>query len=164
MKKRVRTSPIWTTHTDEEFINLFHSCETLTELLTQFGLEFKGGNGKTLRSRCEALGLDYDKKAYNGRHVVGVSKWSLPYEQLFCENSQAPRHSVKRVILRDKLLLNKCAICGIPPEWNGRPLTLILDHINGVSNDNRLENLRLVCGNCNSQLDSHAGKQKRIRA
>lgn len=47
-----------------------------------------------------------------------------------------------------------CATCGIS-EWRGRRLTLHLDHINGINNDNRRENLRLLCPNCHSQTDTY---------
>ena len=49
------------------------------------------------------------------------------------------------------LLINKCAICGLASKWQNKKLVLILDHINGINNDNRQENLRLLCPNCNSQ-------------
>jgi hypothetical protein len=39
-------------------------------------------------------------------------------------------------------------------------MSIILDHINGVHNDNRIENLRIVCPNCNATLDTHCGKNK----
>ena len=45
-------------------------------------------------------------------------------------------------------------------DWLGKPLVLQLDHINGVFNDNRIENLRLVCPNCHSQFTTFAGKNK----
>jgi len=45
-------------------------------------------------------------------------------------------------------------------EWNGKKMSLILDHINGVWNDDRIENLRIVCPNCNAYLDTHCGKNK----
>lgn len=45
-------------------------------------------------------------------------------------------------------------------EWNGKKLNLILDHINGVSGDNRPKNLRLLCPNCNSQQSTHGGGNK----
>ena len=45
-------------------------------------------------------------------------------------------------------------------EWNGKPVTLILDHTNGVNSDNRVHNLRLLCPNCNSQLRTHGGGNK----
>lgn len=52
----------------------------------------------------------------------------------------------------------KCACCGNTGEWNGRPLVLQLDHINGDNCDNRLENLRFLCPNCHSQTDTFAGR------
>jgi len=48
-------------------------------------------------------------------------------------------------------LENKCAVCGLLPEWRGKELILVLDYINGDQHDNRIENLRLLCPNCNSQ-------------
>ena len=48
----------------------------------------------------------------------------------------------------------KCSICGQEPFWNGKELSLTLDHINGDNHDDRLENLRWVCPNCNSQLET----------
>ena len=39
---------------------------------------------------------------------------------------------------------------------------LILDHINGVRDDNRLENLRIVCPNCAATLDTHCGRKNRL--
>jgi 5-methylcytosine-specific restriction endonuclease McrA len=48
--------------------------------------------------------------------------------------------------------------------WNGIPLVLVLDHINGKNNDNRQNNLRLLCPNCNSQQSTFAGKNKKKMA
>jgi len=57
-------------------------------------------------------------------------------------------------------LLN-CECCKIGPEWMGKPMPLILDHINGVNNDNRLENLRFVCSNCDTQLETYKSKNRK---
>ena len=54
-------------------------------------------------------------------------------------------------------VLEVCVECGIGPEWNGKKLTLQLEHINGIYNDNRLENLIILCPNCHSQTETYAG-------
>ena len=67
---------------------------------------------------------------------------------------------MKKRIIDNNLLEYKCECCGLEPFWNGKPLLMVLDHINGKNNDNRLENLRFVCSNCDSQLDTY---KKRVR-
>ncbi len=49
-------------------------------------------------------------------------------------------------------------MCGQGEIWFGKKISLILDHINGINNDNRLINLRIVCPNCAASLDTHCGK------
>lgn len=52
---------------------------------------------------------------------------------------------------------NCCAICSLD-KWLGKDIPLVLDHINGHSEDNSPENLRLVCGNCDMQLPTYKAK------
>ena len=67
-------------------------------------------------------------------------------------------HYVRRYLAGEQG--GRCAICGGPPSWNGAPLTLVLDHIDGDSENNRRENLRLVCPNCDSQLPTYKSRNK----
>ena len=53
-----------------------------------------------------------------------------------------------------------CAICGMPQEWNNKPLVFILDHIDGHASNNKRDNLRCICPNCDSQLDTYKSKNK----
>lgn len=58
-----------------------------------------------------------------------------------------------------KLVGYKCSICGIA-EWNGKPITLEVEHISGDSGDNSKENVCLICPNCHSQTDTFKGRNK----
>lgn len=55
---------------------------------------------------------------------------------------------------------NRCSICRIESEWNGKSLVMILDHIDGNAENNDLSNLRLVCPNCDSQLDTFKSRNR----
>lgn len=77
---------------------------------------------------------------------------------VFCEGSTASQATLRRWYIKGEYTPYKCAICGQEPIWNGKPLTLTLDHINGVNTDDRLENLRWVCPNCDRQLDTFGSK------
>jgi hypothetical protein len=52
---------------------------------------------------------------------------------------------------------NKCEVCGIT-QHNGKPITFQIDHINGDRNDNRFENLKIICPNCHSQTETYGIK------
>ena len=74
------------------------------------------------------------------------------------------RGSVKKRLLEAGILENRCSACGLN-EWRGKPLSIQIDHANGIRNDNRLENLRMLCPNCHSQTETFGGRNlKRQRA
>ena len=55
---------------------------------------------------------------------------------------------------------DKCIICGLKQIWNGKKIVFVLDHIDGNHENNNRKNLRLVCPNCDSQLDTYKSKNK----
>jgi len=79
---------------------------------------------------------------------------------VFVADSSYPRHRLKDRILKQGLIRYECVCCGLGPEWQGKPMPLILDHINGKNNDNRLRNLRFVCSNCDTQLPTYKSKNR----
>lgn len=78
--------------------------------------------------------------------------------EVFVENSNYARHNLKARIRKQNLIPYACAICSIGPIWLGKEMPLILDHINGINNDNRIVNLRFVCSNCDSQLPTYKSR------
>lgn len=93
-------------------------------------------------------------------HLSGTKRPNMPkipLENLLTENSTHDIKYVKSRLLRENILPYECNICKID-SWLDAPLSLHIDHINGINTDNRLENLRLLCPNCHSQTDTYCGR------
>jgi transposase len=119
-------------------------------------------NYRMVRRGIKKLGLSTDHWRPNQPPQPGTT---IPWEEVLIEGSPYTMNgSRKRRLIRQGLLENRCAVCGRLPEWEGNPLSLILDHINGIRNDHRLGNLRLVCPNCDSQLATFCGRNKRRKS
>lgn len=82
----------------------------------------------------------------------------IPLELILVEHSTYHRRSLKKRLIQEGLILERCNECGLEPVWNNKSLTLQLDHINGVKDDNRLNNLQLLCPNCHSQTQTFGGR------
>ena len=80
-------------------------------------------------------------------------------DEMLIENGvELSNSSIKKRLLRENRLENRCYICGLGTEWNNKPLTIQLDHINGNAKDWRIENLRMLCPNCHTQTDTFCGR------
>jgi transposase-like protein len=84
---------------------------------------------------------------------------AMPVEKLIA--GRRNRSHLKRRLVRLGLLADACHECGIS-VWRGKPLSLCLHHVNGINDDNRLENLALLCPNCHSQTENFAGRNRRV--
>jgi len=164
MKKR--TSPIWDIPKIEleEVVKISNS---LSIILSNCGLSNNGGGRyKVLQKRLIEDNIDYSHiklglDSNSGRKFVSTDK--IDFSEILIENSTYDRAGLKRRLLCDGLLINKCYICNQLPEWNGKPLTLQIDHINGINNDNRIENLRILCPHCHTQTSTFAGRNLKRR-
>ncbi len=87
---------------------------------------------------------------------------ALPIERFLVNGSNASRQNVKRRLIAAGLKGEACEVCGLS-RWRDQPLSLELHHRNGVRDDNRLENLQILCPNCHSQTQSWGGRNRGIR-
>lgn len=126
----------------------------MKEVISKLGYKTSNGsNSSTVKKRIE-------KYKISTEHFQYVNPINRTYENVFCINSTATQATLRRwfsSISDDSI----CSICGQNKEWNGKPLTMTLDHINGHNHDNRIENLRWVCPNCASQLPTFAGRNNK---
>ena len=145
-------------YTNEEFENIAKQSNSWKDFSRNLGYNSNSGDLKRqLQKRVEDLNIDVS-------HFKTVSPKAIERneENIFIENSTADQSVLRRWYKKGSYSDYKCSICDLEPFWNGKPLTLILDHINGNNKDDRLENLRWVCPNCNMQLPTTNRKKNII--
>jgi len=138
---------------ENQFRNLVSRSTSVKQVLRYFGLGPNGGNRDTVKKRIESLGIDCSHFSSKKSKILVI-----PLEDVLVKDSGYSRSNLKRRLLKLGVLKNKCSVCGLGSDWNNKPITMRLDHVNGVRDDNRIENLRMVCPNCDSQLETFSGR------
>jgi hypothetical protein len=134
---------------------------TYKECLLKLDIRAAGNNSKTLKKYIKLYNIDNSHFNPNYFNIVmHVKSKKIDLENILVENSSYSRSHLKERLFDLNILENKCCLCGQDENWNDMKISLILDHINGVFNDNRIENLRIVCPNCNAGLDTHCRGSK----
>ena len=161
---RNKRSLIWKVE-KEILAEIVKNSTSITEILNSLGFQNKGRNYETLKSRLTFESIDFSHIPLGFNNNLGrkfpEGLKEIPLSEILVENSNYNRFNLKKRLIKQKLLLEVCSSCGLGNVWNGKAISLQLDHINGISNDNRLENLRILCPNCHSQTDNFAGKSRR---
>ncbi len=157
-------------YTKELLEPIVKESKTLSQVLRQLGLKNTGGNYRHIQGRIRLNNIDTNhftgqswakgQTAATSEAVAKSAKRSrYTNEQVFCQNSPV----VGGCKLKDRLLKlgweQKCTIpeCGLT-NWLGNDIVLHIDHINGIANDNRFENLRFICPNCHQQTKTWGNK------
>lgn len=157
---------------DKEWLEeLCKDSYSLSEVVRRAGRK-GGGSQATIKKKIEEFDIDIshftgqtwnkgktmqtDERIRNA--VLNHEKYS--YEEIFIENSPVTQKVLIGYIKRHNLLEYKCDNCGCNGEWQGGTISLELDHINGINNDNRMENLRYLCPNCHALTDTYKGRNK----
>lgn len=134
-----------------------NESESFREFLLKIGSSSNGtGSYKSIKNQLVKLGVEIPKFNYENKSEV---RKRLNDDEVFIENSTYSRQHLKDRIIKSELIDYKCEVCGNEGEWNGKKLSLHLEHKNGTNDDNRLQNLTFLCPNCHSQTDTYAGKK-----
>ena len=120
-----------------------------------------GSNYRLVKREVSHLGLDTSH--WKGQaHGLTICSHKKPLSHYLKKDGPKIGARIKKRLIREGILEDQCKLCERPPIWEGKPLVLRLDHINGVRNDNRVVNLRLLCPNCDSQTSTYCGRNRKI--
>ncbi len=150
-----------------------HACSSIF-MGNQRRSQITAEQGKELiRLYKEGLGIDKCSKILSlpkatcygfirEQKLLRPENFAQPIEEILIEsNKVSKRGLVKYRLIKAGILKNECQKCGLKDEWQGQSLVLILDHINGRRFDYRLQNLRLLCPNCNSQTETFCSRNNK---
>lgn len=116
-------------------------------------------NFKRMRRLCNDNNIAFSHFNIKKTFRRGKKQWRN--EDIYCEKSLYPRHYLRRKIIADKILNYCCNSCGNEGTWNGKKLILEVEHINGINDDNRKQNLSFLCPNCHSQTPTYRNSKNR---
>ena len=125
---------------EREFINTINNSYYLKDVVKKMGCSLNNKTIKKIKMKMDELNININDFS---------SSKDIPLET---NNIKKNNKEIKRQLLEKNLIENKCQSCKIGDMWNGRLLSLKLDYNNGNSNDKNLDNMRLLCPNCFTQI------------
>jgi hypothetical protein len=144
----------------QAFQDLVSSCKSKGDLVNALKLSVSGSSYNIVQELIETWGIDTSSlqgRAWNrGKHLP--KKYTT--EDLLSNKQYMHTSALKKRLLKEGILENTCSLCDMKNEWNGKPIVLHLDHIDGDRFNNKLSNLRIICPNCHSQTETYCSRNR----
>ena len=147
--------------TPETIKLLVETSKSIGDICKKLGYAITGYNCNRIKEIIANEGLEMKPV---DKCLCGNSR--IPLNEILVDNSKYNNnYRLKIRLIKENMLEYKCSgkNCVNIGIWLGKPLSLQLDHINGINNDNRIDNLRIICPNCNAGLETFSGKNIKKR-
>lgn len=149
-----KCSPIWSIP-EQDLRNAISTSETFKEAAAKLGIALYATRYKTFKNKIESHNIDVTHILNRPKNYT-LGKFDLvAFENHLTLNSKINLATLKKKLIQTGMIEHKCQECSLGSEWNGKKLSLHLDHKNGINTDNRLDNLRFLCPNCHSQTETY---------
>jgi hypothetical protein len=140
----------------DEFIKTCNESKTMSQAASKLGMHFNTFKRHAIKLGCYKPnpGSAGCKKPWKLSTIKTeeILKGKYPEYQTF---------KLKNRLISEGIFDNICSVCGIS-EWEGSPLRMELDHIDGNRTNHCIDNLRMICPNCHAQTDTHRAKNKNL--
>ena len=146
--------------TNEQLVQAVKDSLSYAQVIKKLGLIPAGGNYETIKRKITELNLDISHMTGKGWNVglKFIPNKPQPLSEILVKNSTfRSADKLRKRLLKEKIKHHKCECCG-RKTWKGRKIPLELHHINGIRNDNRIENLQLLCPNCHALTNNYRGR------
>jgi len=148
-------------YTKEQLSAAVSSSFSVREALERLGVSNQGGMYKIIYQAVERYGLDTSHFGTKNRQRRTNREYrQTPIEQLLVENSTTQSNVLRRRLIKEGIFSPVCSSCNLD-QWLSQPISLELEHKNGINTDNRIENLCLLCPNCHAQTPTYRGRNKK---
>lgn len=151
------------TWTEKQLKEVTKSSTSVRQVLKLLKLKEAGGNYAQIKKYFRIFKIDishFKGKGWN-KGLTGIGKPRVSLEKILIIDSEYQSYKLKKRLFKAKLKLPKCEKCGWAEISSDGRLPIELDHINGNSRDNRLENLQVLCPNCHSLQPTHRGRNRK---
>lgn len=153
----------------ENITNIIKESHNRHEILKKLNWDCNTSGYKKINKYIIVNNIDishFETKQEQYERTLKISKNNkgIPLSEILISGSTYGNGTkIKKKLYAAGLKECKCEKCGQGEIWYGQHISLILDHVNGINNDNRIENLQILCPNCNAALPTHCGKNMKYK-